>query len=153
MLDIAIVGMALRVPGANDPETFWHNLCAGAEAIRVPISGRDRCDEVRASAMLDDYDRFDAAFFGFSAKDAELMDPQHRVLLECSWAALERAGFGFDREGGRTGVWAGATMNSYLLCNLMPAGKPVDDLDPASLNILSGADFLATRLAFKITLT
>src|SRR5262245_6659833 len=90
---IAIIGMACRFPGANDVRAFWRNLCQGVESIRMfsdaellaagiaPASLRDPC-YVKAAPVLDDIDRFDAAFFGYTPREAAVTDPQHRIFLE-----------------------------------------------------------------------
>ena len=98
--EIAIVGMAGRFPGARNLDEFWRNLRDGVESItfysaeELIAAGVDRetlQDEryVRAGAMLPDVDLFDASFFGFTPQEAEVTDPQHRLLLECAWEALE----------------------------------------------------------------
>jgi len=100
---IAIVGMAGRFPGARDVRQFWNNLRSGVESIRpltdeellaagVPPEDIANPDYVKAAPILDGVDQFDAPFFGFSPRDASIMDPQHRHFLECAWEALENAG-------------------------------------------------------------
>jgi len=125
---IAIVGMSLRFPGATDPESFWRLLIEGRDAIReIP---RDRWDadafydpdpdrpgamNVRRGAFLDGVDRFDAGFFGISGREAETMDPQHRILLEVAWEALEHAAISpADLAGSRAGVFLGINHSDYL---------------------------------------
>src|ERR1700742_4049978 len=106
--EIAIVGMAGRFPGARDLKELWQNLRQGAEAVRFPddeellARGLDpaRLTDptwVRAVSQMEGYDTFDPLFFGINPREAELMDPQHRVFLECAWEALESAGY--DPEG------------------------------------------------------
>ncbi len=127
--EIAVVGMALRVPGAKSPEQFWRNLCDGLESIT--FFDDDAClaagadpelvahpDYVRAEAVVDDVELFDAAFFGMTPREAELVDPQQRFLLELAWETLERAGYCGERYPGSVGVFVGAAMSSYLLNNL-----------------------------------
>src|ERR1700733_9027371 len=93
---VAIIGMSDRFPGARDIGEFWRNLHDGIESVaqlsdaRLLAAGVDPRDlqnpaYVKAAAILDDIDLFDAAFFGFSPKDAAIMDPQHRLFLECAW--------------------------------------------------------------------
>jgi phthiocerol/phenolphthiocerol synthesis type-I polyketide synthase E len=101
---IAIVGMSGRFPGANDVDQLWTNLANGVESIAILTQDEMRAagipeaisklpGYVNASPILDGIDQFDANFFGFSARDAALTDPQHRVFLETAWQALEDAGF------------------------------------------------------------
>ena len=120
---IAIVGMAGRFPGARNVAEFWQNLKNGVEAIR-PLSDTElraagvsaeelaQPEYVKSGVVLEDLDKFDAAFFGFSPKDASIMDPQHRVFLECAWEALEDAG---HAPGSFEGSIAGTE-----LCELAP---------------------------------
>src|SRR6266511_3969661 len=98
--DIAIVGMAARLPGARSVGEFWSNLEQGVESVRtftdgelheagVPAEILSNPNYVKSGVVLDDFDGFDAEFFGFSPKEAAIMDPQHRHFLECAWEALE----------------------------------------------------------------
>ncbi|RFC46556.1 MAG: Acyl transferase domain-containing protein [Verrucomicrobia bacterium] len=162
---VAIIGMALRVPGANDPETFWNNLAGGLESISR--FGRDELDDpenfgqpdyVPAKGLISGVDQFDAAFFGILPKEARLMDPQQRILLELAWEAMERAGYGPGTEGRNVGVYAGASFNTYLLANLCSDRSFLEELIPSihagSLQTVFGndKDFLATRIAYKLNL-
>lgn len=159
-LDVAIIGMSGRFPGASTIAAFWRNLCAGVESIsffsdeELMESGVDRAvlndpSYVKASAVLDDPSLFDASLFGYSPREAELMDPQHRLFLECAWEALEDAGCDPSRYEGAIGVYGGAAINSYLLCSGL-ASDFWDDYLP----ILIGGDkdFLATRVSYKLDL-
>ncbi|MFY0566442.1 SDR family oxidoreductase [Archangium lansingense] len=161
--DIAIIGMTGRFPGAQDLDAFWKNLCDGTESIR-PLSDADleklgvdpalRKDPhyVKASAALEGMELFDAGFFGFTPREAELMDPQHRVFLECAWGALEHAGYAPDRHDGAIGVFAGASTNTYLIYNLVPNADRLGALDMVQADIGNGGDFLSTRVAYKLDL-
>ena len=121
--DIAVVGMACRLPGAPDLEAFWRMLREARDARRelddehlrasgVPEELLANPDFVKAAMVLDDIDRFDAGFFGFSPRDAALFDPQHRVWLEVCWEAFEHAGHVPERFDGRVGVFAGCGMDT-----------------------------------------
>lgn len=165
---IAIIGMSCRFPGANDVEAFWRNLCEGVESITRFADGEvyaaDRGllgqpNYVKAGAFLNGVDLFDAHFFGYSAKEAEMMDPQQRILLECAWEALEQAGYTPDAYPGRVGMYAGAGPNTYLLNNVYPAHRfahgrgfwqPMHDL---ALTLGHEKDFLPTRISYKLNLT
>jgi acyl transferase domain-containing protein len=162
--DIAIIGMACRVPGAPDKEMFWHNLRCGADSIQRPgtaelltrkIAPKAVHDPayVWASGQLADTEAFDAPFFGFSPREAQLMDPQHRHFLETSWAALEDAGYRPRSAPGTVGVFAGSSMNKYLLHNLL--GHPElrglegwdDGIPPGST-----PDAMPARVAYQLGL-
>ncbi|RKH14639.1 acyltransferase domain-containing protein [Corallococcus sp. CA053C] len=160
---IAIVGMAGRFPGAPDLDTFWRNLREGVESIHpVPDAELEKLGvdpvlrkdprHVKASAALEGMELFDAGFFGFTPREAELMDPQHRVFLECAWEALEKAGHtpeGFD---GSIGVFAGASTNTYLVFHLVPNFDQLSGMDQVQVDVSNGGDFLATRVAYKLNL-
>jgi len=162
---IAVVGMAGRFPGARDIREFWRNLRDGVESIstlddeQLIAAGASPADlgnseYVRAAAILDDIDRFDAAFFGLSPRDAAIMDPQHRLFLECAWEALENAGWCADEFAGRIGVYAGSGMNTYLIHNLLSNAELVAS---AGLFLLkqtgNDKDVLATRVSYQLNLT
>ena len=162
---IAIVGMAGRFPGARNIAQFWQNLSNGVESLTAltdeellragvdPLTLRDPA-YVKTAAILEDFDRFDASFFGLSPRDAAIMDPQHRVFLECAWEALEHAGWSPDRFPGSIGVYAGSGMNSYLMFNLL--ANP-ELMRSAGLFLLkqtgNDKDVLATRVSYQLNLT
>lgn len=125
---VAIIGMAGRFPDAENIGQFWENLCAGRESIR-PIAEQELDDGltaeqrsegkyVAARALLKNVDLFDAEFFHFLPREAELTDPQQRVLMECAWEAMEDAGYDVPRTNGNVGVFAGSSINTYLLLHL-----------------------------------
>jgi len=161
--EIAIVGMACRFPGAKDVDEFWNNLKEGVESISfftdeelrasgVPPSTLGDPDYVKAKGVVDDVDLFDAAFFGFNHREAQILDPQHRLFLECAWQAIEGAGHDCERYGGRIGVYAGTSMNTYLL-SLYSNRDLMESFGPLQLLIASDKDFLATRVSYKLNLT
>lgn len=164
--EIAIIGMQGRFPGANDLDAFWRNLCQGNESITflsdqdletlgIDQHMRQRSEYVRAAALLEGMDQFAATFFGYTAREAELMDPQQRLFLECAWEALEHAGYDSNRYTGRIGVYAGATLNSYVLLHLARHywGKQRNPLEDTQLGIGNAGDFLTTRVSYKLNLT
>ncbi|WP_215451703.1 SDR family NAD(P)-dependent oxidoreductase [Streptomyces sp. ATCC 21386] len=119
---VAVIGMAGRFPGSPDLESFWRNLADGRDLITETPSDRWDWQEVarrfggtaRWGGFLTDVDRFDARFFRISPAEAEVTDPQHRLFLEQTWAALEDAGCRADRLAGRrVGVFAGVQFNDY----------------------------------------
>lgn len=124
--EVAVVGMAGRFPGARDLDEFWRNLRDGVQAVsrltgeELSAAGVPRRvfrdpDYVSAVGVLRDVELFDAGFFGYSPGEAAILDPQHRIFLECAWEALESSGYTPEHYGGRVGVFAAARMNSYLL--------------------------------------
>jgi amino acid adenylation domain-containing protein len=160
---IAIIGMSGRFPGANDIDAFWENLCAAVESIRpftdeeLRRSGVDSKiasspGYVNAGAVMNGADTFDASFFGYTPREAELMDPQQRVFLECAWSALESAGYDVSRLDGAVGVYAGIALNSYFQNNIAPRADLAPLLGQYSLTVGNEKDFLATRVAHKLGL-
>jgi phthiocerol/phenolphthiocerol synthesis type-I polyketide synthase E len=161
--DIAIVGLACRFPGARNADEFWQNLENGLESVsffsdeELESSGvaahlLDDPRYVRAKAVLDEIEFFDAAFFGFSPREAQILDPQHRFFLECAWEALENSGYCAQSYDGRIGVYAGAGMNTYLF-NLYSNRGLIESLDPFQLLISSDKDYLTTRVSYKLGLS
>jgi amino acid adenylation domain-containing protein len=161
---VAIIGMAGRFPRAKNLAEFWRNLRDGVEAISFfenddvrwlpiehpPLLGDPRF--VKARGVLEKPEWFDAAFFGLNPKEAEVMDPQHRVFLECCWEALEHAGCNPDTYDGLIGVFAGASMNTYLLTNLLTNRGLVEDFGLFSTMLLNDGDFVPTRVSYKLNL-
>jgi amino acid adenylation domain-containing protein len=160
---IAVVGMAGRFPGADDLGELWRNLCGGVESVRfysreelaaagVAPALLDDPRYVRAGAALRDVQHFDADFFDFSAREAELMDPQHRLFLECCWEALENAGYDTRTWPGSIGVFAGMGMGGYLIRNLLSHPDLIQNAGPLQVRILNDNNFLTSLAAYKLDL-
>ena len=162
--DIAIVGMAARLPGARDVREYASNLRDGIETIRrlsdeeLEQAGvrKDLLADphyVKAAAVLERLDGFDAEFFGFSPKEAAIMDPQHRHFLETAWEALEDAGHPPEAFDGAVGVFAGCGMGSYFMFNLLSNPDLVDSVGMFLLRHTGNdKDFLATRVSYELNL-
>jgi acyl transferase domain-containing protein len=155
--------MACRFPGARDVEEFWSNLRSGVESVsfftdaELRAAGADaallaRPDYVRANAVLAEADGFDTGFFGYTLREAELIDPQQRVFLECAWTALEHAGLDPSNVPGAVGVFRGAGPGTYLLRQLAPDPAALAGTDGFAAMIANDKDFLATRVAYKLNL-
>ena len=165
---VAVIGLAGRFPGANDVAQFWRNIRAGVTSITrfsdaeledsFGADIRHNPNFVRARPILKDVDKFDAEFFGMLPREAALTDPQHRLMLECAWTALEDAGYDPATYPGSIGVFAGSSMNTYLLTNVLAERLNADDFasdyQVGSYDALLGAlsDTLATRIAYKLNL-
>jgi acyl transferase domain-containing protein/thioesterase domain-containing protein len=156
---VAIVGMAAHLPGARDIEAYWAMLREGRSAVRrlseeellaageSPSMLRNPA-YVPYAAPLEDFDRFDAEFFGFSPKEAAILDPQHRHFLEVAWEALENAGHPPETFRGRIGVFAGCGMGSYFYFNICSNPALVEDTGMFLLRHTGNdKDFLATRVS------
>src|SRR5882762_10298189 len=153
-VDIAIVGMSCRFPGASDVDEFWHNLADGIESITrfsdqeilnsgVPASYLSNPSYVKAAPILEEPGQFDAGFFGFSPLEAKSMDPQHRILLELAYEAIEHAGYDPDRYQGRIGVFTGAALNTYFM-NVGLNRRLAEEYIPTLIG--NDKDFLSTRV-------
>ncbi|MBE9201696.1 MULTISPECIES: type I polyketide synthase [unclassified Nodularia (in: cyanobacteria)] len=152
-LEIAIIGMAGRFPGSNNTQIFWENLINGKELVSAfTHSDSSANGSIKAGGVLSDIDLFDADFFGFNPREAETMDPQHRLFLECAWEALEDAGCNSETESRPIGVYAGVGMGTYLLNNL--SLHPDLMASQSFLQTLVGADkdYLSTRVSYKLNL-
>jgi len=161
--EIAIIGLAGRFPDADDLQTYWRNLREGRESIRffsdqelltagVEPELISQPNYVRANGCLSDIASFDAAFFGFTPAEAEVMDPQHRLFLESAWHTLEHAGYGVTQNGTRIGVFAGCSHNGYLIHNLLPHLYLTEQ--PGIYQVILGndKDFLPTRTSYALDL-
>jgi len=161
---IAVVGMACRFPGAATPSRYWNNLVNGVESVRffsreellqagVNAELLARPEYVPAGVVLEDVDMFDAGFFGFSPKEAAIMDPQHRHFLECVWEALESAGHVPESFAGSIGVFAGCGMNSYMMFNLLTNRQLMESTGMFLVRHTGNdKDFLATRASYQFNL-
>jgi acyl transferase domain-containing protein len=161
--EIAIVGIALRFPGARSCDEFWRNLAAGVESVRtlsdaeLQAAGVAACDYrdpryVRRKGVLEGADQFDARFFDLSPLEASVMDPQHRLFLECASEALENAGYGGADRGGRVGVYAGVGLNTYWLRYVARSARVLGLLGGWQASILNDKDFVPTRVSYHLDL-
>lgn len=159
---IAIVGLSGRFPGAGSIDQFWHNLRGGVESIHrftdqelealgIAADVYNHPNYVKAGTILENADKFDAEFFGFYPKEAEIQEPQHRIFLECAWEALENAGYDVESCKGQIGVFAGCSPNYY--------GRIIPfDTDPALVaeayqrEMANEKDYLCTLVAYKLGL-
>jgi non-ribosomal peptide synthase protein (TIGR01720 family) len=160
---IAIIGMSGRFPGAANIAQFWQHLCAGVESISwftdeemiqdgVSLDHMQFPNLVKAGAVLDNVTDFDAGFFGYTPKEAEIMDPQQRLFLETAWEALEHAGYNVDSYKGWVGVYGGVGINSYMINNLLPSGLLDDPSISLQLATANDRDYVTTRISYKLNL-
>ncbi len=159
---IAIIGMSGRFPGANDVDQLWTNVAHGVESIAILTQDEMRAagipeaisklpGYVNASPVLDGIDQFDAHFFGFSARDAALTDPQHRLFLETAWQALEDAGYDPGRYPGAIGVFGGCELSSYL-GHLYQNLESLKYIDGMQLMVTNDKDHLCTQVSYRLNL-
>ncbi|HEU5226793.1 MAG TPA: type I polyketide synthase, partial [Ktedonobacteraceae bacterium] len=160
---LAIVGMAGRFPGASSLEQFWHNIANKVSAIQhyseeellaagVKQEDIQQPNYVRAGAVLEHIEYFDTSFFGFSPREAEILDPQFRIFLECVWEAVEMAGYDLTTFDGLVGVFAGAGYKNYLRHHLMPSRKISEAFSEFQISLGQEQDVLATLVSYKLNL-
>jgi phthiocerol/phenolphthiocerol synthesis type-I polyketide synthase E len=160
---VAIIGMAGRFPGAGNIYEFWDNLAAGVECINfysdeelieagIKPEAVKHPDYVKAKGEVGNVDMFDASFFGINPREAELTDPQHRMLLECAWEALEHAGYDSSKYDGPIGVYAGKSMDYYLLLNVYPYIEKEISAGSLQAAIGNDKDSLTTLISYRLNL-
>ena len=160
---VAVIGLACRFPGAASADEFWRNLRAGKESITFFDDEELKAAGIRperikdpgfvpAKGVLEQADCFDAAFFGFSPREAALMDPQQRLFLECAWTALEHAGYDSQSYRGAIGVFAGSILSIYLVRNLWPNRDVVAGAGSFQIAVGNDPTFLATSTSYRLDL-
>ncbi|MCM3337224.1 SDR family NAD(P)-dependent oxidoreductase [Paenibacillus sp. MER TA 81-3] len=161
-LEIAVIGMAGRFPGARNVEEYWGNLKNGVESVRFFTDGELEAAGVdpemirhpryvKAKAVVPDAEWFDSDFFDYSPREAEVIDPQLRMFHECAWEALEHAGYDTEQTNGAVGLFAGASASIYWQLVAMLSRSESTAEQFAAL-ALSDKDFLSTRIAHKLNL-
>lgn len=156
-LEVAVIGMAGRFPGAKNTREFWNNLINGVETITffsdpeleeagVPKEMITNPNYIKAKGVLDDIEYFDANFFGYNPKDAQTLDPQTRIFFECVWHALENAGYDPFSYQGLIGLYAGASVNYFW--EAQTVGSNPGDLS----GYFSQAQFMNTRISYSLNL-
>ncbi|VEP16804.1 conserved hypothetical protein [Hyella patelloides LEGE 07179] len=163
-LDIAIIGMSCRFPGADTPEQFWQNLRDGVESIsffedeellaeEIESNLLENPNYIKAGGFLKDIDKFDAFFFDINSREAEITDPQHRIFLECASEALEKAGYNtFQEDHNKIALYAGVGMNTYYVNNVVPQLNKAELASEYQAFIGNDKDFLPTRVSYKLNL-
>jgi acyl transferase domain-containing protein len=162
-LEVAIIAMAGRYPGAPDADALWRNLRDGIEPIStfskeelsragVPRQMLASDHYVPSGFVLDDIEQFDAGFFGFAPSEAEMLDPQHRIFLECAWEAMEQAGYNPVEHVGPIGIYAGSALSSYLIDLLQNRPEAIERTSSVQVLTANDKDYLATRVAYAMNL-
>ncbi|WP_347331200.1 type I polyketide synthase [Marinimicrobium locisalis] len=160
---IAIIGLSARVPGANNLPEFWELVRDGQQTFR-PLTTEEleaegiaphfyqQSDYIKATSRLEDIEHFDAGFFDIPAREALVLDPQHRLFLEGCWEALERAGYARSNAERSVGVFAGASMNAYWMRNLSARPEYATSAEGFQGLLGNEKDYLASRVAYKLNL-
>lgn len=164
---IAIIGMSGRFPGATNVEEFWANIVGKKETISffseselidsLGETARELINDphyVKAGGILSDVESFDAQFFGYNPKEAEILDPQQRLFLTCAWEAMEDAGYFQEQEYERIGVFAGVSISTYIFANLLSYINPFTAKPGEQMMFLQGndKDHISTRTSYKLNL-
>ncbi|WP_405847024.1 SDR family NAD(P)-dependent oxidoreductase [Streptomyces sp. NBC_01518] len=160
---IAIVGMAGRFPGAENVGEFWRNLRDGVESIvsfsdeqlvsaGVPPEVFNQPNYVRTGPEIKGLGLFDAEFFGYTPREAKLMDPQHRLFLETAWEALEDAGYDAARYDGSIGVFGGSSTTAYL-ANILSNLDQGEMVRGENYGLAFELGYLTSRVSHKLNLT
>lgn len=161
-MSIAIIGMGLRFPGADDVQSYWRNISQGIEAIDSFSAEQldlpsDTCtaknsDYIKRRGQITAADGFDCRFFGFSPAEAALLDPQQRVFIETCWHALEDAGCNPENYKGNIGVFGGTGTNSYLTNNILKNSGIIELFGEHAIHLANGPDYLTTRVSHLLNL-
>src|ERR1700730_12137326 len=160
---IAIIGMAGRFPGARNLDEFWQNISNGVEildtmseaemdAAGIPSDVRSNPNFVPKYTTLQDADLFDASFFEMSPREAQILDPQQRIFLECAWEALENAGYSPPGAEQAIGVYAGVSMNSYVISQMLRNPRFAATVGGYQIMLGNDKDFLCTRVSYELDL-
>src|SRR5436309_3511870 len=160
--EIASGWLSCRFPGAADVEQFWRNLCGGVESLTL-LADEDLAragidpslyghpNYVRRVPVLDGVELFDPAFFGYTPLEARIMDPQHRLFLECAWETFEQAGYEPETYPAPVGVFTGAKTNTYLF-SLFSNREFFRSLDNFQIALGNDLASMATRVSYKLNL-
>jgi len=161
-VEFAVIGMACRFPGARNIDEYWQNLLDGKETIsffkdeelsdEIDPSERKHPMYVKAKGILEDFDKFDAAFFGISPIEADIMDPQQRILLEMIWHALEDAAIPPGDDKLRTGLFAGKNWSRYYQHYVLTNPELIRKFGVLNSALANESDFLSTRISYKLNL-
>ena len=160
---LALIGMSGRFPGANSAQQLWENITGGLRSIHLftdeELLEAGESPEVlqhpgyvKAGSILEGVDLFDASFFGFTPREIEVMDPQQRLFLECSWEALETTGYLTGKYGGMVGVFGGTAMSSYLFNSIFNSPNAASTVSPFLASLGNDKDSLASRVSYKLNL-
>jgi len=151
-LEIAIIGVSGRYSRSQNINQFWQNLVDGVELISAFPTINNEDKTIKAGSILEDVELFDADFFGINPREAEIMDPQHRMFLECAWETLENAGYNTEIETRPIGVYASVEASSYLLYNLYPNQELMTSIGSLQATLSTDKDYVPSRVSYKLNL-
>lgn len=156
--EIAIIGMDINMPQSRDVSSFWNNLVSSRECIEdVPSKYIDPLNKnknfINRMSVCEDYDKFDAAFFGYSNHEAKIMDPQRRLFLQSCWHALENSGYVPSKINAKVGVFGSAGYNTYLINSILSSPDYLKNQGEYDVMLCNDKDFLSTSVSYKLGLT
>lgn len=160
---LAIISMSGRFPGARNAEAFWQNIAGGVKSIsffsdeELKAAGVDPAllrqpNYVKAGTVVEGIEDFDAAFFGYTPREAEIMDPQHRLFMECAWEALESAAYDPETYSGLVGVFAGSAFSSYMSDHIYTNPEVVNMAGRLQIDLGNERDSLSSAVSYKLNL-
>lgn len=151
---IAIVGIDLNLPGCQQVDEYWNILLNSVECIEdVPVNKINNLDNyVNRMSVCKDYDKFDAAFFGYSKHEAKVMDPQHRLFLQSCWRAIENAGYKVSQLEGNIGVFGSAGYNTYLIQAMLHEEDYINKKGYYDVLVGNDKDYMSTKVSYKLGL-
>lgn len=156
--EIAIIGIDINMPESQGVDDFWNNLVNSRECIKdIPEdftnSDNKKRNYVNRASVCKDYDKFDAAFFGYSNHEARMMDPQQRLFLQSCWNALENSGYAPSKICGNVGVYGSAGYNTYLINSILSSTDFIEKQGYYDILLGNDKDYLSTRVSYKLGLT
>ncbi len=160
---VAVIGMSGRFPGADNTTDLWKNLKEGKCSITkytdeellqagVEKSILENPHYVKTSSHIQGIDLFDAEFFGYTPREAECMDPQHRLFMECAWKTFEDAGYNPETYNGYIGVFGGCGISNYLIKNISSNPELIETLGDFQIMLGNNNDYFTTRISYKLNL-
>ncbi|WP_276830946.1 colibactin hybrid non-ribosomal peptide synthetase/type I polyketide synthase ClbK [Frischella perrara] len=148
--DIAIIGMNCRYPGVHSVQEFETVLRSGRNILDPKVTHAQGYNKITLNNVYDRMAEFDATFFGYTRAEAEIMDPQHRIFLECAWEMFEQSGYNPQVHDERIGLYAGVSTSFYLLTHLMSNPDKISQLGGLQIMVGNDKDHLTSQLAYRL---
>lgn len=160
--DIAIVSMVCRFPGVDTVEQYWELLASGTDALQLspapagpgiePLNRLGTEGLIPVNTSLKDTEKFDAAFFKLTSREAEITDPQHRLFMESAWEVLEKAGYNPLNYPGLIGLFAGVSTSTYLINHLLADRDRNESVSDLQLMIANDKDHMTAQIAYRLNI-
>lgn len=153
--DIAVIGFAGKLPGADSIDEFWQKIKSEKEFLKSKKPGTAKIkndDYIYKKTSIDDADLFDLEFWSFTPSEAKAMDPQHRLFMECAWEAVESSGYDIDSFNGTIGLFAGCSNSTYLLNVILKNRNSFQDMSDLQILIGNEKDYMVSQTAYKMNI-